>query len=156
MCNCKCKNGTDVQDFLTLVPGGTAAEANYQLGLTHYTCGCRKMLVADPTHPVESSLTATPVGTPQDLGNGTFCCEVQIAGTVTYKPCSSCTPRIEYVSHRVCLPCPAATVPTVALGNVVASPKPISFYTNNGQCGCCQGTLPCTNQIALTTSINVQ
>jgi hypothetical protein len=37
---------------------------------------------------------------------------------------------------------------------VAASPKPITYYQNNG-CGCCQGTRPCTNQIALTTSIEV-
>lgn len=69
-CNCNCKNGQDVLDFLTSVPGGTAANATYQLGLTHFTCGNRKMLVADPTHPVISQLAATPVGTPIDLGNG--------------------------------------------------------------------------------------
>jgi hypothetical protein len=37
---------------------------------------------------------------------------------------------------------------------VAASPKPITYYQNNG-CGCCQGTYPCTNRIAITTSINV-
>ena len=39
-------------------------------------------------------------------------------------------------------------------GEVKASPKPIKYYINNG-CGCCQGTRPCTNQIALNTSIQV-
>ena len=58
-CNCNCKNGQDALDFLTSVPGGTAADATYQLGLTHYTCGGRKMTLADPTHPVVSQLTAT-------------------------------------------------------------------------------------------------
>jgi hypothetical protein len=153
-CNCNCKNGQDVLDFLTSVPGGTAANATYQLGLTHFTCGNRKMLVADPTHPVISQLTATPVGSPIDLGNGTFCQECQIAGTVTYKPCNSCSPQTEYVSQRVCLPCSSAVSPTLTIGTVAASPKPITYYQNNG-CGCCQGTYPCTNRIAITTSINV-
>ena len=152
-CNCN-KNGSDVQDFLTSFPGGTAADATYICGLTHYTCGGRKMLVADPTHPVVSTLTATPVGTPVSVGNSAYCIECQIAGTVTYKACGSCEPRTEYVSHRVCLPCSSATVPTISIGEVAASPKPITYY-QNGPCGCCQGTYACTNQIALTTSINV-
>ena len=61
-CNCNCKNGSDVLDFLTPAPGGTEASAVYVIGLTHYTCGGRKMLVDDTTHPVISQLTATPVG----------------------------------------------------------------------------------------------
>lgn len=152
---CNCKNGTDQPDFLTPVPGGTPANATYQLGLTHYTCGCRKMLLADPTHPVIAELTVTPIGTPIDLGNDTFCQECVIAGTVTYCPCNSCSPRVEYVSHRECLPCSSDAVPTITVGTVAASPKPIKVYVNNGCCGCCQKTLPCTNQIAITTSINV-
>lgn len=154
-CNCNCKNGQDALDFRTLVPGGTAANANYQVGLTHFTCGCRKMLVADAAHPVTAQLSATPVGTPLDLGNGTFCQECIISGTVTYRPCNACEPRTEYVSYRDCLPCSSAAVPTITLGNVVASPKPIMAYQSYGSCGCCQVTKPCTNQIALTMSINV-
>ena len=42
----------------------------------------------------------------------------------------------------------------VGIDTVVASPKPITYYQNNG-CGCCAGTYPSTNQIAITTSINV-
>ena len=75
-------------------------------------------------------------------------------GTVTYKPCNSCSPQTEYVSQRVCLPCSSAVSPTLTIGTVAASPKPITYYQNNG-CGCCQGTYPCTNRIAVTTSINV-
>ena len=129
---CNCKNGTDQPDFLTPVPGGTPANATYQLGLTHYTCGCRKMLLADPTHPVIAELTVTPIGTPIDLGNDTFCQECVIAGTVTYCPCNSCSPRVEYVSHRECLPCSSDAVPTITVGTVAASPKPIKVYVNNG------------------------
>jgi len=153
-CNCNCKNGADVLDFLIPAPGGTEASATYVCGLTHNTCGNRKMLLADPTHPVIANLTATPVGTPIDVGNGTLCQECQIAGTVTYKPCNSCSPQTEYVSQRVCLPCSEATSPTLTVGTVAASPKPITYYRNTG-CGCCAGTYDCTNRIAITTSINV-
>jgi len=148
------KNGTDVQDFLLPFPGGTAAGATYVLGLTHTTCGGRKMLLADTAHPVVANLTAKAVGTPVDVGNGIFCQECQIAGTVTYKPCGSCEPRTEYVSYQCCLPCSSTTSPTLTIGEVAASPKPITVYQNT-PCGCCQSTLACTNQIALTTSINV-
>ena len=154
--NNKCNlNGTDVLDFLTSVPGGTEASATYQIGLTHYSCCNRQMLLNDPTHPVIASLTATPVGVPIDLGNGTLCQECQIAGTVTYRPCNACSPQTEYVSQRVCLPCSEATSPTLTIGTVAASPKPITVYVNNGCCGCCAQTKPCSNQIAITTSINV-
>ena len=154
MRNCNCKNGADVQDFLVLAPGGTAANADYALGLTHYTCGGRKLLVADTTHPVIAQLEATPIGNPINIGNGQFCQECLIAGTVTYKPCGSCEPKTEYVTSQACLPCSSATQPTLTIETVVASPKPITYYQNNG-CGCCAGTYPCTNQIAITTSINV-
>ena len=107
-CKCRFKNGSDVLDFLTSVPGGTAADATYEIGLTHYSCGNRQMLLNNSTHPVIAQLTAEPVGTPIDLGNDTYCQECQIAGTVTYCPCNSCSPQVEYVSQRVCLPCSSA------------------------------------------------
>jgi len=149
-CRCNCKNGSDVQDFL--LASGTAGV--YVLGLTHYTCGNRKMSVSDSSHPVIAQLEATPVGNPVDVGNGVFCQECLVAGTVTYKACGACEPRTEYVTYQCCLPCDSATQPKVAIETVVASPKPITYY-QNGMCGCCQGTYPCTNQIALTTSISV-
>ena len=149
-CNCNCKNGSDVQDFL--IPSTT--DGVYVLGLTHYTCGGRKMLVSDTTHPVMSQLEATPIGNPIDIGNGAFCQECVIAGTVTYKSCGCCEPRTEYVTTSCCLPCTSATQPKLAIETVVASPKPITYYQSNG-CSCCSGTYPCTNRIALTTSVNV-
>lgn len=154
-CNCSYRNGQDVLDFLTPAPGGTATDATYIVGLTHNTCGGRNMLLNDATHPVIAELTATAVGAPIDLGNGTLCQECQIAGTVTYCPCNSCSPQVEYVSKCVCLPCGAATSPTLTIGTVAASPKPVTVYVSNGCCGCCQQTKPCTKQIAITTSINV-
>ena len=110
-CNCNCKNGQDNLDFLVPYPGGTPADATYEIGLTHFTCCHRNMQLADPLHPVIAQLTATPVGAPIDLGNDAFCQEVQLAGTVTYCPCNSCSPQTEYVSKRICLPCSATTSP---------------------------------------------
>lgn len=153
--NCRCKNGADFLDFLTPAPGGTEADATYIIGLTHNTCGGRNLLLADAAHPVTAQLTATPVGTPVDLGNGVFCQECLISGTVTYCPCNACAPQAEYVSMNVCLPCSAATSPVLAIGTVAASPKPVMTYVDNGNCGCCRQAAPCTKQIALTTSINV-
>ena len=152
MGNCKCciKNGSDSLDFL--IPSLT--DGTYQLGLTHYTCGGRKMLLNDVMHPVTSSLDVVLIGTPIDLGGGEFCQECQITGTVTYKPCGCCEPRTEYVSKQLCLPCATSAVPKIVVNGTVASPKPITYYENNG-CGCCTGTYSSTNQIAITTSITV-
>lgn len=154
-CNCNCRNGNDKKDFLTSVPGGTATDATYVLGLTHFTCCGRNMLLNDPTHPVKAELDVTLVGTPIDVGNSAYCQECVISGTVTYCPCNSCEPKTEYVSHRECLPCSSTTSPTITIGTVAASPKPITVYVNDGCGGCCQKTKSCTNQIAITTSVNV-
>ena len=150
-CNCNCKNGTDALDFISLVPGGEAANATYLIGLTHYTCGNRKLSVDDVTHPVKGELTATVMGVPQNVGNGTFCCEVLISGTVTYKQCGCCSPRTEYVSIERCLPCSSSAVPTVTIGEVVCSPEPIVVNGNN----CCSWTCSGTNKIAITTTVNI-
>ena len=149
--NCNCKNGSDSLDFITPTPGATEASATYQIGLTHFTCGCRKVSVNDNTHPVIGALNATVIGEPQNLGNGAYCCEILLAGTVTYRQCGCCSPRTEYVSLVRCLPCPSEAIPALTVGNVVCSPEPIPYYGN----GCCQGTMPGTNKIAITTSITI-
>ena len=153
-CNCNYRNGQDVLDFLTSIPGGTAANASYMLGLTHNNCCGRNILAADTIHPVSAVLTAIPVGTPIDVGNGAYCQECLISGTVEYKPCNSCHPERDYVTKQICLPCSSDTTPTITIGTVEASPVPVTVYRNSN-CGCCQETLPCTKQIAITTSINV-
>ena len=150
MCNCNCKNGSDVQDFLL----SSETAGVYVLGLTHYTCGGRKMLLTDPIHPVICDLQVSPIGQPIDVGNGVYCQECQVAGTVTYCPCGCCSPRTEYVSYQCCLPCTSATQPKLGIGEVNASPKPITVYQKDA-CGCCQNTLASTNRIAITTSIEV-
>lgn len=153
-CNCNYRNGRDVIDFFTSFPGGTAANATYELGLTHFTCGGQQLLVT-PDLPVRAELTLTPIGSPIDLGNNAYCQECKIAGTVSYCPCSNpCRVVTESISQSVCVPCSSAVSPTLTVGTVVASPKPITVYVNTG-CGCCQQQKASTNQIAITTSINV-
>ena len=149
MCKCNCKNGSDIQDFL--IPSETAGV--YVLGLTHYTCGNRKLLLSD-VYDVTAQLNAVPVGNPIDVGNGAFCQECQVTGTVSYRACGCCDAKTEFVNYQCCLPCSSAVQPKVGIETVVANPKAITYYMNNG-CGCCAGTKPCTNQIAITTSIQV-
>lgn len=149
--SCKCiKNGSDQKDFLL----ASETAGVYALGLTHYTCGNQKMALSDPSRLVIANLTLQPVGTPIDLDNGIYCQEFLLAGTVTYCPCGSCSPKTEYVTLRDCITTTSATTPTLTLGKVNASPKPVTCYVNNG-CGCYRSQKPCTNQIAITTSIAV-
>lgn len=149
--NCNCKNGTTEVDFLTLVPGGTAANANYQMSVTHYLCGNRKVC-ANGNFPVMGKLDYQVMGVPQDLGNGTFCCEVLCTGEVTYMPyrngdnscgCDCNCPKTDNVYFTLCVPCSSAAVPTITGGTVVATPTNLR--------DCCN----ITNAVALTTSINV-
>jgi len=140
-------NGKTLVVSLTTIPGGTAANANYLLSLEHYTCGNRKLCTQE-TFPVTADLKATVLGVPVSVGNGSYCCEVLVSGTVTYMPytcgcnCNVC-PRTENVYTTICVPCSSAAVPTVAIGESVATP------TNARPC------YNVTNCIAITTSLNV-
>lgn len=144
---CNCKNGRTSLDFLTTVPGGTAANATYLCGLTHWTCGNRKLCVSEVYQPV-STLQAKVVGSPVDAGNGTYCCEVLLTGTVTYVPyqvgcqCQPC-PRTENIYIMVSLPCSSSAVPTLTVGDVACAPTALE--------PCCN----ITNAVAITTTINV-
>lgn len=146
MANCN-NNGKTFVVSLTTIPGGTAADANYLLQLDHYTCGGRKLCTQE-VFPITAELTATPLGLPVDVGNGTFCQEVLISGSCTYMPyqcgckCNVC-PRTENVYCTICVPCSAATTPTLSIGKSVASPTNVQ--------PCCNTT----NCIAVTTTLNV-
>ena len=142
-----CSNGKTFVVSLTTIPGGTAADASYLLQLDHYTCGNKKLCTQE-VFPVTSDLKATPIGLPVDVGNGSYCQEVLISGTCTYMPykcgcqCNVC-PVTENIYTTICVPCSAATTPTLAIGNAVASPTNVK---------------PCwsvTNDIAITTTLNV-
>ena len=144
MCN---NNGKTFVVSLTTVPGGTAANANYLLQLDHYTCGNRKLCTQE-VFPVTADLKATPLGAPVSVGNGIYCQEVLVSGTCTYMPykcgcqCNVC-PRTENIYCTTCVPCSAATTPTLTVGTSVASPTNVQ--------PCCS----VTNAIAITTTINV-
>ena len=147
--SCNCKNGKTYIDFLTLVPGGTAADATYQLSLTHYTCGNRK-ICSTGFYPVSANLNYKVLGTPQDVGNGTYCCDVLCTGTCTYMPykcgqqcdCAQ-RPVSENIYFTMCVPCSTATAPTITAGEVLATPTNLT--------DCC----PVTNAVAISTSFNV-
>lgn len=140
-------NGKTFVVSLTVIPGGTAANASYLLTLDHYTCGNRKLCVNE-AFPVTADLKAKAIGVPVDVGNGSFCQEVLVSGNVTYLPfvcgcnCNVC-PRTENIYCTICVPCSSATIPTLAIGNSVAAP------TNAKPCD------NTTNCVAVTTSINV-
>lgn len=145
--SCNCNNGKTFVVSLTTVPGGTAANADYLLQLDHYTCGNRKLCVNE-AFPVTADLKATAMGAPVDVGNGTFCQEVLISGSVTYMPyvcgcnCNVC-PRTENVYCTICVPCSSNVTATLTVGTSVASPTNVK--------PCCS----VTNCVAVTTTLNV-
>lgn len=144
--NCN-NNGKTFVVSLTTIPGGTAANASYLLQLDHYTCGNRKLCTQE-VFPVSADLKARALGAPVDVGNGSFCQEVLVSGTCEYLPytcgcnCNVC-PRQDNIYCTVCVPCSAATTPTLTIGTSVASPTNVQPCDN------------VTNCIAITTTLNV-
>ena len=144
VCN---NNGKTFVVSLTTVPGGEAANANFLLALDHYTCGNRKLCTQE-MFPVTANLQATPLGNPVDVGNGCFCQEVLVSGSVTYMPyvcgcqCNIC-PRTENIYCTICVPCSSNVQPKVGIDTSVAAPTNVQ--------PCCN----VTNCIAITTTINV-
>ena len=140
-------NGKTFVVSLTTIAGGTAANANYLLQLDHFTCGNKKLCVQE-VFPVSADLKAQAIGTPVNVGNGSYCQEVLISGTCTYMPykcgcqCGVC-PKTENIYCTICVPCSSAVTPTLTIGNSVASPTNVQ--------PCCN----ITNAIAITTSLNV-
>lgn len=142
-----CNNGKTFVVGLTPYSGGTPASTTYLLQLDHYTCGGRKLCTQE-AYPVTASLKATPIGAPVSVGNNEYCQEVLVSGTVEYMPftcgcqCNVC-PVTDNIFATICVPCSAATTPTLTIGESVAAPT---------------GAKPCgnvTNCVAVTTSINV-
>ena len=145
MCN---NNGKTIVEYLTPVAGGTAANATYLLALDHFTCGNRKLCTQGEIFPVSADIKFQPLGSPVDVGNGSYCQEVLCSGTCTYMPyvcgcqCNVC-PRTENIYCTICVPCSSATTPTLTAGTAVASPTNVQ--------PCCN----VTNAIAITTTLNV-
>lgn len=147
---CNSNNGKTFIDFLTAVPGGTAEDATYQLSLTHFLCGNRKLCINE-AFPLSADLKFTPIGTPRSVGNESYCCDVACTGTCTYMPytnngcgcqCGQC-PRTENIYTTLSVPCSSAATPTITAGEVQCSPTNVQ--------SCCN----VTNAIALTTSFKV-
>lgn len=145
-----CNNGKTIVEYLTPVPGGTAANANYLLALDHFTCGNKKLCTQE-TFPVTADLKFTPLGAPVALpvgGATPYCQEVLCSGSVTYMPfkygcqCGVC-PVTENIYCTICVPCSSAVTPTLTAGAAVASPTNVQ--------PCCNTT----NAIAITTTLNV-
>ena len=140
-------NGKTIVVSLTTIPGGTAADASYLLSMDHWFCGNRKVCTSE-IYPLTANLNATPIGQPIDVGNGSFCQEVLITGSVTYMPyvcgcnCQVC-PKQEQIYASICVPCSSNVVPKVGIGESVAAPTNVQ--------PCCN----VTNACAITTSINV-
>jgi hypothetical protein len=146
-----CNNGKTFVNYLTPGPGGTAASAPYQLGLTHYTCGNKKMCVNSAEgFPVASALDVQIIGGPTLIPNsGQYCCDVRVICVVTYQQvwgCNCCPNtclQTEKVVATVCVPC-GETLPTVGDSGVTANAA-------NVQCGCST-----TNQIDLTVAFALE
>lgn len=145
-----CNNGKTFVNFLTPAPGGTEASASYLLGLTHYTCGNKKMCVngADGM-PIASNLDVQLLGGVNDLGNGQYCCDVRFVCDVTYQQVTGCgccpntCLQTEKVVATLCVPC-GATVTGVQANGVMANAA-------NVRCGC-----SVTNQVDLTVSFTIE
>lgn len=142
--NCN-QSGKTFVVSLTTVPGSTAANANYMLSIDHHLCFGRKICTQE-VFPVTADVKFTPLAAPVLLGNGTYCVEVLVSGTVTYVPyncgCEQC-PCQDQLYTTVCIPCSSATMPTLTPGTPVAAPTNVK--------PCCN----VTNAVAITTTINV-
>lgn len=146
-----CNNGKTFVNWMTPGPGQTAASAPWQVGLTHYTCGNKKMCVNSAEgFPVASALSVQVIGGPNLIPeSGQYCCDVRIICDVTYQQvwgCSCCPntcPVTEKVVATVCVPC-GETLPTVADAGVTANAA-------NVQCGCST-----TNEMALNVAFTLE
>ena len=143
-------NGKTFVNFLTPAPGNTAASASYVLGLTHYTCGNKKMCVNSADgFPVASNLDVQVIGAPRLLGNGEYCCMVRCICDVTYQQvfgCGCCQNQClqtEKVVATVCVPCSDVTPEATANG--------VTADAVNVQCGCST-----TNQCDLYVSFTLE
>jgi len=151
MCNCKKQNGKTIVNFLTLAPGSTEDSATYQLTMTHFCCGNRKVCSREEL-PISADLRFQVLGLPDDMGNGTYSCNVLITGQCTYMPyvdpyncgcnCNQC-PETDNIYTILPVPCPSNTVPVLTPGIATAWPANVP--------SCCL----LTNQIGIKCSFNV-
>lgn len=143
------RNGQTYVNTCIPAAGGTATSVTYEVDLTHYTCGNRK-ICASGAFPISANLNYAVIGAPQSTGNGIFNVDVLISGTVTYMPyrngqgnCGCCCdpcPVTENIWTTVSVPFGTATTPAVVPGIVIAAPTNVR--------DCCN----ITNAVSLTTS----
>ena len=142
-------NGKTYVDFLTPAPGGTATSASYNLGLTHYTCGNKKMCInGGEGLPGISALDVQVLGTPRLIGNGQYCCDVRCMCDLTYRQvyqcgCSNPCLETEKIIATVCVPVSSDTVPTVTANGALVDPVGFSCPSQS------------TNEVSITVSFTL-
>ena len=146
-----CKNGQTYVDYLSPLPGGTAESATWQMGLTHYTCGNKKMCVDSAEgFPAASNLDVQVISGPRLVGNDQYCCMVRVICNVIYKQvwgcgcCPNTCIQDEKIVATKCVP--------------VANDNPVTVTANgvlcdavNVQCGCST-----TNECSLTVGFTLE
>ena len=150
-------NGKTYVNYLTpVVSGSTETSATYMLGLTHYTCGNKKMCVNNSNgFPVASSLDVQILGAPRlipsSVGNSeVYCCDVRCICDLTYEQvygygcCPNTCLQTEKVVAVVCVPVTSPDMPTITASGVVADAVKTS-------CGCSE-----TNECSLNVYFTLE
>lgn len=144
------QNGKTYVNFLTPVQGSTEASASYVLGLTHFTCGNKKMCVNNANgFPVASNLDVQVLGVPRLIPNTeVYCCDIRVICDLTYEQvygcgcCPNTCLQTEKIVAVVCVPVTSADIPTVSASGALADPA-------NVACGC-STTNECTLNVSFT------
>lgn len=138
---CNCKNGKSYINFLTPAPGNTAEAASYNLGITHYTCGNKK-ICADSIVSA-SDLNIQALGSPTLIGNGQYCCDIRVLCTIVYQPLCPCEcMKSEILAVDLCVPC-GESITGIIPNGAIANPVKVG-------CGCNS-----TNEVSLNVSFTV-
>ena len=147
------QNGKTFVNFLTpVVSGSTETSTSYVLGLTHYTCGNKKMCVNNANgFPLASNLSVQVIDAPRLIPDtSAYCCNVRCICDLTYEQVFNCgcysdtCLQTEKVVAVVCVPVTSADIPTVSESGVIASPA-------NVNCGCSS-----TNEASLNISFTLE
>lgn len=146
-----CKNGSTEVNFLTSYAGRTATEGSYLLQLTHFTCGNKQMCLNNADGlPIVSNLNLQQVGAINNLGNGTYCCDVRCVCDLTYQQIcgNSCCPnyclQTEKCVATVCVPVQSDAAATLTANGALVTPMRISCRCNT------------TNVVSIDVSFNIE
>lgn len=123
------------------VAGATATSATYQIDLTHYTCGNRKICV-NGGYPPSAQLNYKVMSV-DSIGNSAYQCNVLVSGTCTYVPykngqnygccCNPC-PVTENIYCTISVPVSASATPTLTGGTVNCYPTDVKDCCNTTNC----------------------